>query len=204
MGCLIPLGRFLDEHNLENSTKDKIRNVLISMYVFLYDYPKRVKRSILNLLDSAYTPQTSNDRKIETRSKWALRLYFLFYIPLFSIGFAYLAQYVFKPDVEGLAKGLTREEAWWFGLLVGIPIAFTGPTVLATLLFVVGVVSVIPVLIFILILETVRRLLLILLNKSTSPKTSPFSYFCALLTVLTPAIALAQYVLGSTPIKVGE
>jgi hypothetical protein len=43
--------------------------------------------------------------------------------------------------------------------------------------------------------EGLRRFLLIVLNKSTHPRTSPFTYFASLLSIATAIIGLLKFLL---------
>ena len=196
---LLTLGRFLDSEHIEISTKDRISVKLISLYVWLYDIPARFKFTALKakldrLFDAQEIDVTSGRTIINRKSIWRARSYYFIGIPAFSLGFAYLAQYVLHPDADGVWR-YTREEAWWIGLYGGLTLAILGPLMLTILVGVLFIVSMLVGLIALAILEAARRSVLTVLNKSTSPRTSPFSYFAALLSVVTVVISLLTYFL---------
>ena len=196
---LITLGRFLDSEHVEVSTKDRIRVKLIGLYVWLYDIPAHFKFTALKarldrLFEAREIDVTTGRTIINRKSVWRARWYYFIGIPAFSLGFAYLAQYVLHPDADGIWRH-TREEAWWIGLFGGLTLAILGPLILSILMGLLFIVSMLVGLVALAILEAVRRSALTVLSKSTSPRTSPFSYFAALLSVVTIVISLLTYFL---------
>src|ERR1700731_4130303 len=138
IAVLIVGGRFLDSEYIENSTKDAIRVLLIRMYVALDDLPKRLSSIIGRFTEKMYErPEidvyTGKKKKRERSYIW--RIYYFIFMPGFSVAFAYLSQYVFKEeDPFNVSIRFTKAEAWWWGLLMGIILAITGPLILAIIL----------------------------------------------------------------------
>ena len=77
----------------------------------------------------------------------------------------------------------------------GLTLAILGPLMLSILMVPLFIVSMLVGLIALAILEAARRSILAVLKKSTSPRTSPFSYFAALLSAVTVVIGLLIYFL---------
>jgi hypothetical protein len=195
---LVALGRYLDSEHVESRTKDVIRLGLIKMYILLYDLPKYLSRRFSALADRAYkSPEIDvrTGKTISPRSehKWAWYGYYYLAVPLLTVIFAYMTQYVFKEDEWTRHVGFTKESAWWFGLFGG-GIIFINSLLIVTMLVGMVLIAVAAVaLLPLLIVEIIRRIALVVLNKSTDPKRSPFSYFAALLSVVAALVGLLKH-----------
>jgi len=193
IALLIALGKFLDGEHLDGATKEAVRLKLIAFYVYLYDFPSaltKLRKAILEHVFPHADESMTNPK--ESKSKWFYRLYWILLAPTIAIGFAFLAQAVFKETEWSLSVGLSREMAWWLALPVGIVFGAAWPLIFATLVAMLFVVVFSVSLLAYLVVEVIRRTALLVLNKATSPKTSPFSYFTGLLSVILAGIVLVQ------------
>jgi hypothetical protein len=104
-----------------------------------------------------------------------------------SIPFLMMQFHHFDPDQDVSAFNLPRETAWWWAILGGIVLALIGPLLLMVLFGLGALIVSLPSLSLLGAVELIRRALLVVLNKSTSPRTSPFAYLSGLASVILAA-----------------
>jgi hypothetical protein len=180
---LVGLGRFLDTQHLEKTTIDKIRLLLIKGYIFLYDIPTQLtSRSgkFIRWLDAIHEKQPFDIRTgqyIEEKRNWK---------PLFCrVSFAIIAPIVHMEFFFDEKKAqISRSVGWAWSIVGASVLAYMGPLLLMLGLGLYIVACGLFFLMCLAILEAIRRFLLVVLNKSTSPQTSPFSYFAGLVSVI--------------------
>jgi hypothetical protein len=186
IAVLVATGRFFDSQHLEGSTKEAIKNGLIRFYFFLYSLPKRLPSFLSRIVDIVspipdYDVRTGKPR--HTERVWLWRLYYFFGMPLITFGFAYIYSDSSQDQFGG----------WGWGIIFGLLLALSWFYLVIALFGVMVLFAFIPGLIICGIVEGIRRFMLVVLNKSTSPTTSPFAYFTGLLAVLTALIGLVKH-----------
>jgi hypothetical protein len=195
IALLVVLGQFLDSQLIENQTKERIRTRFIEMYIWLYETPSKVRSVISNYRERGYeSDQVRSLRKQRGILEKLIygRLYWLLIVPVISIVLGLLFQWIYKEPTLHNPLQIPREASWWWSLFFGFLIAMMLPLLLATIVTFVVVIMYIPVLVCLLITEIIRRLALVTLDKASNPRTSPFSYFTALLAVLAALFTAIQ------------
>jgi hypothetical protein len=181
---IVSLGRYLDSEHFDIETKDKVRLLLIRFFFFLEDYPRIVQDAIGNTSEKVLFRSES---RLET-------LFYKLYFPLgFPISVAILIiQQYFKLGEGGLLSWIAHyQNDAWIGI-VWLAAFFLIVTPMLIISFFILVFT--PFMFMLLLItETIRRTLLITLNKATNPKTSPFSYFSALLSVIAAGVGLVRH-----------
>ncbi|MBH5371417.1 hypothetical protein [Bradyrhizobium glycinis] len=184
---LMVLGNWLDKQHLEVTTIEKIRTRLISFYLWLYDAPSRLKKGcqpIISWFNRMHEPPAFDIRtgqSIKQRppvARYALQLTTAVAVPIFMMQFHH-----FDPDTPVSSMNLPSETAWWWAILAGIVVALVGPIFFLASVGLWACIITLPSLILLALIEMMRRSLLLVLNKSTSPRTSPFTYFSGLASV---------------------
>lgn len=172
-----------------------IRLFLIRAYFLLEAIPSRLS-SIVSRFHEAPEIDVRTGNEIKPERVWPYRIYYLFLVPGLSIAVAYLCEWGFKETEWSRSIGFTKESGWWLGLFFGFVLAFVGPAIFAIASALTLIVLLMPGLVAFAILEAIRKLILIVFNKSTSPRTSPFAYFAALLLVIAAVIGLIRHLLA--------
>lgn len=177
------LGPFLDKHHLDESTIDKIRLRLVACYVFLYDLPKR-SGPIVRWLDSLHEKRAFDIRTgeyVKEHSTWRGWI-----IPLFQVAFAIAFPIINQVYFNG--------PSWLLSIGGGLVLAWMAPLLLILIVGLWAILASLCSLIVLAILEAIRRFLLIVFNKSTNPRTSPFTYLAALISVFSAGGAAVHQV----------
>jgi hypothetical protein len=148
-----------------------------------------VRRYIGRYLDRFYAPE--DERKKTSRLKrWLYRLS----TPTLILAFFLALELSFDPDAnESRNNNLTWENSWWLPAVGAIILGITFPLIVS--MFIVSVMLLLlPVALFsIAVTELIRKFILITLDKATNTRTSPFSYFAALLSVIVATIGLIHH-----------
>jgi hypothetical protein len=195
---LMSAGHVLDSKHIQGSTKELLRSKLVAVYIFLSDFPSRIRHKLTSMANKAYDIPEDSLLENGARKKiaWSGKLDWVIFVPAFAIGFAYLGQAVFKEDAEmSVALGITKETAWWLALVAGVMIAGALPLIAAILTTVALVLAIVPCGIAWVVIEAVHRIMLVALKKATPPEAAPFSYLAALLSVFAATIGLCTYLL---------
>jgi hypothetical protein len=170
IGVIISLGIFLDSHHLETAQKEAVRLFLVRMYEWLYDFPISLRQRWGAALDKMNQPvdyDVRTGKLAKPGRSWVWWLYYLVFIPGFAICFAYFLQWDFKEDGwAAKTYDITREGAWWIGLLSGVLFAVVGALILMAIGAWYFLAIAIPVLLILMILESIRRFLLLTLKKA--------------------------------------
>jgi hypothetical protein len=174
---LVAIGQFLDSQFVEIATKERTRLYLVRLYVWLYEAPGKVQKRVSDYRDRGYEARRPENTFIE---KYIYgRRYWLVIVPALTIILGLFFQYIFKETPD-----FPRRIAWWWSFFFGFFIAMVLPLLLATLLTFIYVILFLPALFMVLVIEIIRRFLLLTFDKSSNPRTSPFSYFTGLLAVI--------------------
>jgi hypothetical protein len=173
VGLLCSFGIFLDKHHFEQSTIEKVRNHLIASFIFLDDLPDRLRdrsspfirwfdklheKGDFDVRTGAYSGRTRNWTTWVRVGQVAL-----------GIGIFAVEQY-------------SRTS-----LLVSVMEAFV-VVYIAPLILLIGAGAWVALVTAVLLLLTlaitiVRRFALLLLNKATSPRNTPFTYLAAVVSI---------------------
>lgn len=189
IAVMVGLGKFLDTQHLEVATIDKIRVRLVAFYVWLYEAPLRLKkrfRPFIERFDKLHEPPPFDIRTgqlIEKRGRPATSYIFqLIVAVLFPI--LIMRFHHFDPNEDVSAFNLPRDAAWWWAIMAGVVMAALGPLFLIFSIGLWALIVTLPSLLVLAAVEMIRRALLIILDKGTSPRTSPFAYFSGLASVV--------------------
>src|SRR4051812_28916878 len=164
------LGPFLDKYHFEESTIDRVRLWLVAFFVFLDDLPKR-SGPIVGWLDSIHERRSFNIRTgeyVEEQGNWKA-----WTIRLLQVAFAIAFPVVNETYFYG--------PGWGLSIVGGILLAYMAPLLVFLCIGFWTILAGLLVLFILAVIEVIRRFLLIVLNKSTSPRTSPFTYLVALI-----------------------
>jgi hypothetical protein len=174
---LVAIGQFLDSQFIETATKERTRLYLVRLYVWLYEAPGKVQQRVSDYRNRGYETRRPENTFID---KYIYgRFYWLMIVPALTIILGLFFQYIFKETPD-----FPRRIAWWWSFFFGFFIAMVLPLLMATLLTFAYVIISLPALLVVLTIEIIRWLLLLTFDKSSNPRTSPFSYFTGLLAVI--------------------
>lgn len=207
---IISAFRYLDVEHLESATKEAIKLRLIAFYVILYDYPPKLRKQLMAALDSVFeaerpyekqcfapspVAEETSEKPPKRRRLW--RTIRFLHVPVMTAIIASILMLNFDENSEvNRAMQLTRGAAWVWAIFGSWLLALAAPIMLMNFTVMVSVFAFVPAVLALLILELIRKIILVVLNKSTSPRTSPFSYFGGLLSVVVAAVGLIRHLLS--------
>jgi hypothetical protein len=94
------------------------------MYVWLYDFPNSLSQRFKAALDKTNQPvdyDVRTGKLVKPARSWVWWIYYFVFIPGYCDLFCLLPAMDFKEDGWAAeAYGITREGAWWIGLLSGV------------------------------------------------------------------------------------
>jgi len=130
------------------------------------------------------------------------RLLWRIYTPLFTLLFASLAMVAY--ETVGFEYPWRWDEVPWgergfvflFAAMCVFALAMGTPLIVGVIIVLSVAALFVPVAIAVFVLEASRKFSLAVLNKASSPRTSPFTYLAGLLSVLTAAIGLIRELLS--------
>lgn len=168
------LGSFLDKHHFDEKTITKVRLALIACYVHLYDIPKRTG-PIVRWWDKVHERRPIDIRTGEYLKEPNESRY----------GIILLLQVLIAITFPIIHLNCFNGFSWLASIAGGIVLAYMAPLLVMIFVGAWAVLFILAGLFVLATTEAIRRFLLSVLNKSTSPQTSPFTYLAALVSVFT-------------------